>query len=120
MWQFCNQYSSELWVAIVRYTPNCYDGNDYLGDWTKEGWWHLNPGECKIVDGDDLEDVNRYYYYYAEAADGNYWAGPIPVAYIPQEAFNLCIDTGVEPSRELGFRELDIGDYDNYTINLVP
>src|ERR1700730_7787710 len=62
MLQFCNQYPQEVWVAIMWYHPNCPDG----GDWEKAGWWHLYPGECKIVFGDDLEDLNRYFTFYAE------------------------------------------------------
>jgi len=114
MFKFCNHYPTELWVCLLWYHPNCSDG----GDWEKKGWWHLNPGECKIAFSGDLDEVNRYWYYYAEAADGAYWAGPYGTN-VSNDRFDWCINTGSSNSRNVGFRELDIGDNDDVTLNLT-
>jgi len=97
------------------YHPNCAGG----GDWEKEGWWSLTYGESKIVYGDDLEDLNRYYCFYAEGTDGSVWDGPY-TREVTNNVFDQCEwDTGGD-SRNIGFRLLDIGDNDDYNVNLVP
>jgi uncharacterized membrane protein len=115
MLRFCNQYPAELWVCISWYHPNCPDG----GDWEKKGWWHLAPAECKIAFGGDVSDVNRFWYYYAESADGRFWAGPFGTI-VANGAFDWCENTGSTDSRTVGMRQLDIGDNDDFTLNLTP
>lgn len=116
-WRFRNSYGTTVWVVIMWYTPGCSDG----GDWSKKGWWSLEPGETKTVLGGDLEDINRYFYYYGETGDRTtQWAGSFFTC-IPQTAFDWCLntcDTNPE-TRNLGLREVDIGDYDTYTVNLT-
>lgn len=112
MLQFCNRRNSTVWVAIIYRRPNCPDG----GDWAKKGWWRVDPGQCKTAVGGSLS--NRYYYYFAEAADGVYWAGPVRTQ-APRRVFDWCLDTGSSDSRELGFRQIDTGSYSNYTVNLT-
>ena len=115
MLSFTNGYSRLVSVTVKWYHPNCPDG----GDWEKKGWWNINPGNTAHVLDLDLDETNRYYYYYAESVDGHTWSG----AYftdVPNEAFDWCENTGSSTSRSLGFRELDIGDNDNYTLTLVP
>jgi len=92
------------------------------GDFQAQGWWSIEPGSCARVYADDLEDVNRYWYYYAEAADGSVWAGPYRVL-VSNKAFDHCfllVSDADSPDRYIGMRELDIGDNDDYTLNLVP
>ncbi len=115
MLRFCNQYPREVWVSIMWYHPNCSDG----GNWEKKGWWHLFPGECKVVFGEDLDEINRYYTFFAHASDGAVWAGPY-VRAVPHTAYDWCEWTANTDSRDVGFRLLDIGDNDDYTVNLVP
>jgi uncharacterized membrane protein len=113
MLRFCNQHSADVWVCISWYQPGCVDG----GDWEKKGWWHMVPGECKVAFGDDVSDVNRFWYYYVESADGRVWAGPFN-AEVPPQAFDWCENTSSTQARTVGMRELDVGDNDDYTLNL--
>ncbi len=113
MLTFCNRHNQTVWVSIIRYTPNCPDG----GDWTKEGWWGIEPGQCKIVYGGDLQKVNRYFYYYAETAGGVIWTGPI-FTFVPIQPFSWCLATANTSSRSVGFRLLDIEHYNNFTLSL--
>lgn len=115
MLQFCNNYPSDVWVCILWYHPNCPDG----GDWEKEGWWHMSQGQCVVVFGDDLEDINRYWYFFAEAADGAFWAGA-PQITVTDRVFDWCVNTSSSDSFTVGLREIDVGDNDDYTVNLIP
>jgi len=110
-----NHYTHTLWVTIMWYTPNCGDG----GNWTKAGWWQLTPGQTKTVLVGDLEDINRYYCYFAQATDGEVWAGPYH-RQVPQTAFDWCEWTANSQSFGVGYRLLDIGDYDDFTLFLTP
>jgi uncharacterized membrane protein len=112
---FSNNYTAEVSIAIMWYTPNCPDG----GDWSKAGWYNLAPGQFMTVFNGDLDEINRYWCYYAEASDGAFWAGDV-VTQIPDRAFDWCINTGSSDSREIGFRVLDIDSNDDFTLNLVP
>jgi uncharacterized membrane protein len=114
MLTFCNQYSSTVWLTIMWYHPNCPDG----GDWEKAGWWGISPSGCANVFDADLDEINRYYCFYAEADDGTVWAGPY-ARNVPQEAFDWCEWTDSNTARGVGYRLLDIGDNDDFTVNLV-
>jgi uncharacterized membrane protein len=87
------------------------------------GWWILEPGACALVYANDLADVNRYWYYFAEARDGSFWAGPWS-AQVTNEAFggsNWCHGLGTTAAtRTIGYRELDVGDNDDYTLTFTP
>jgi uncharacterized membrane protein len=63
--------------------------------------------------------VNRYWYYYAEATDGAKWSGDFPT-YVNNEAFDHCDSPPNSSMIVLGFRELDVGDADNYTLTFTP
>ena len=112
---FVNHYPATVSVAILWYSPGCSDG----GDWQLAGWYNLEPSQGETVFHGDLEDVNRYWYFHAEAADGAYWAGDVAHS-IPDTAFDWCWDTGSTNARMVGFRQLDIGDSDDHTVTLVP
>ncbi|MET9908526.1 DUF1036 domain-containing protein [Streptomyces sp. NPDC006476] len=115
MLKFISQYPQPLSVSIMWYTPNCPDG----GDWTKKGWWNLAPGEGKVVHGADLDDVNRYWCYFAQAADGAFWAGDI-ARMVPPEKFEWCEWTSSTDATQIGYRLQDVGDADDFTITLTP
>lgn len=121
MLKICSKYPKTLWVAIMYYHPQCSDG----GDWIKKGWWKLTTGQCKVVYSGDLDDLNRYYCYYAEATDGAVWAGPY-TRFVPFQAFSWCEwiacshSDGSPCGKNVGFRLLDINSYDNYTLTLIP
>jgi uncharacterized membrane protein len=113
--RFTNNYPSTLWAMIEWYHPNCEDG----GNWEKAGWWKIDPGQTKTVFGGDVSDVNRYWYFFAHAADGAAWAGPYNEI-VPHIAFDWCEDTANSDSRTVGMRELDIHSYDTFTLHFVP
>ena len=115
MLTFTNLYPKQVWVSIMWYTPGCVDG----GDWTKMGWWNLTVGQSKIVSGLDLDEVNRYWCFYAHAADGTYWGGPYH-RMVPHEAYEWCEWTSSTSAHSVGFRLFDIDGNDDYTVILVP
>ncbi len=117
----CNGYPTPISTAIMFYSPDTCGGE---GNFQMAGWWNIDPGTCALVYADDLEDLNRYWYYYADAEDGAVWSGPYGAS-VPFYAFNQCYGIGViiENNHEevaIGFRELDIGDNDDYTLTFVP
>ena len=117
---FHNQYTAPVSVAIMFLSPDTCSGE---GDgWEMMGWWNINPGDSTLVYANDLEDLNRYWYYYAHAGDGTRWAGNGDwVRSVPQAVFDQCYGLGVSgETEEVDFRQLDIGSYDNYTLNLTP
>jgi hypothetical protein len=70
---FNNEYSAPVSISILWYSPGCPDG----GDWELAGWYNLDTGQGMTVFFGDLDDINRYWYFNAEAIDGAYWAGDV-------------------------------------------
>jgi hypothetical protein len=66
----------------------------------------------------DVDDVNRFWYFFAEAGDGATWAGEFPTR-VTNEAFDHCDSPAHSSMFVLGFRELDVGDADNFTLTFV-
>jgi uncharacterized membrane protein len=118
MLAFCNSTSEEVWVAYMFYSPNDCGGEG--GNWQTIGWYAAGPGQCTTVYENSLGDVNnRYWYFYAQNASGStVWAGPISV-YVTNEAFNHCYAIGTSASWIAGYRLLDVGDYDDFTVTLT-
>src|SRR5947207_15600157 len=114
---FCNNYRTTIYTAISFWSDEDCGGEG--GNWQNMGWYVLAPGSCGLVYANDLEDLNRYWYYYAEADDGAVWAGEYPTR-VTDAAFNLCDGIGSTDQRIVGFRELDIGDNDGYTLSFTP
>ena len=114
--RFRNKTNTTIWVAFQRYSPHC----DENSEWAVAGWWKLTPGQTKTVFGADLQTVNKYYYYYAEGADGSVWSGPFDTC-TPITAFDWCdnVCNTAPETRILGYREKYIGNFNNYTINLI-
>jgi uncharacterized membrane protein len=114
--QFTNQTNQPVYVVFQSYSPGC------SGSWETRGWWLLNPGESKIVFGGDLQQVgSNFCYFYAESADGSLvWNGAYPTS-VPTTIFDWCLNTSnSDPAtRTLGFREVNVGGNNNYTINLT-
>ena len=115
MLTFCNQYTRQVWVAIMWYSPGCPDG----GDWEKAGWWHINPAECQNIWDVDLDEINQYYYFYAESDDGAVWSGSTYVD-VPYQRFDWCIGTSSSDSRSVGFQLFDVDSNDDFTMTLLP
>jgi len=118
--QFHNAYTTKLYVAYMRLDQNC--GNECGEPWDVLGWVALAPGDSQSRAN---PTNNRYYYYYAEALDGAFWAGPY-VAEVTQSRFEKCTCLGVivqngdpvNPYHDVGFRELDTNQYSG--VNFVP
>jgi uncharacterized membrane protein len=119
MLAFANRYPAKVWVAIMFYSPETCGGEG--GNWETMGWWGINPGGSAIVYGNDVEDLNRYYCYYAKAADGAEWSGNYGPIYVYHQAFNSCYNIGSTAAYAVvGMREIDVNGYDDYTVNLTP
>jgi uncharacterized membrane protein len=117
MFTVCNEYPHRVWVAIMFHSPETCAGEG--GNFQVMGWWSLDWRSCANVYANDLDDVdNRYWFYYAEADDGASWAGPWD-AYVPGSAFDRCYGIGSSDARIVGFREVDVGDSDSFTLTLI-
>ena len=117
---FTNSYGQKLYVAYMRRDFNC---QNECGDiWDVLGWINLDPGETETRAN---PTNNRWYYYYAEAADGAVWSGPY-VAEVSQSKFEKCTCLGVivqngapqNSYHDVGFRELDNETYSG--VNFIP
>jgi uncharacterized membrane protein len=99
--RFCNHTNEQVTVAIGY---NNLDDNQ----WTSEGWWTIDPGQCKVPFGGTLK--SRYYYYYAESDSGK-WDGDY-IFCTQDSKFTIegskdCKSRGYSPE---GFREIDVGE----------
>ena len=115
-----NQYTASLSVAIMFWSPDTCSGEG--AGWEMMGWWNIDPGGSALVYANDLEDLNRYWYYYAHSSDGTRWAGNGDwVRSVPRARFDQCFGLGVVgDTEEVDFRQLDIDSNDNFTLNLTP
>jgi len=111
---FRNHYSSHIWVAIEFFSP---DACASYGSWETRGWWGLDPGAEVYV----LNTDNRYAAYYAEASDGRIWTGPYGPVYVHEAAFDHCVGIGDNSpeTRIVNMRLVDMGDNDDYYVNLI-
>ena len=106
--RFTNSCSQPLYVAYMRFDEAC--GADCGDPWDVLGWVNLHPGETETRSN---PSGNRWFYYYAEAQDGTFWAGEF-VAEVSDERFQKCTCIGVsvshgpQPFYEVGFREHDL------------
>lgn len=117
----CNSYNTTIWTSIMFYSPaSCGPETDHF---EMMGWWAIEPGACALVYANDLADVNRYWFYFAEADDGNFWAGPWAGS-VTNEAFGggQWCHAGLGSTaakRTIGYRKLDVGDSDDATLTFV-
>jgi uncharacterized membrane protein len=116
----CNSYTTTIWASIMFYSPETCGGDG--GDYEMMGWWMIEPGSCALVYANDLE--TSFWYYFAHAADGAFWAGPFATS-VPRQAFGgICWGvpkggSGSSDFEEIGYRELDIGDNEDFTVTFV-
>lgn len=105
--RFTNSYSSKIYVAYMRLDHAC--GADCGDPWDVLGWINLNPGQTQTRPN---PTNNRWFYYYAEADDGSFWAGEF-VAEVSQEKFQKCTCLGTTSPlwHNVGMRELDLGQF---------
>jgi hypothetical protein len=108
---FTNLYSSKIYVAYMRRDWGCRD--DCGEPWDVLGWINLEPGQSQSRAN---PTDNRWYYYYAEADDGAYWAGEY-TANVSWERFEKCtclgvsVSDGPNPWHDVGMRELDLDQW---------
>jgi len=115
MLYFSNHHPTRVWVALMFYSPSSCGA---YGNWGTRGWWGIDPGGTAAVFNGDI-DYNRYYAFYAKAADGAQWTGPYGPVYLYHHAFDSCVGIGSTDAYDVkGMRLIDVGDYDDYTINL--
>ena len=106
----CNGTQSLVGVAI---------GYRAEAGWTTEGWWRIPATTCKSIIEGPLS--SRYYYVYAEDADGQgRWAGPVNFC-IAENEFKIagvkdCLKRGYQ---KMGFREYDTGEQASWMVQLT-
>jgi hypothetical protein len=116
---FQNSYPSTVWImALYLDYADCTG----YGNWMIKGWWKLDPGQQANV----FDTTNRYSGFYAEAADGSYWAGPYGPYLVTKEGMSLCYAfKPAPPNFTVGMRLIDAdppwwAPWWNYTVNLIP
>ena len=115
---FTNSYGKRLFVAYMRRDFGCQD--DCGEPWDVLGWINLDPGETESRAN---PTNNQWYYFYAEATDGAFWAGPF-VANVSNNKFEKCsclgvsVSHGPQPFYNVGMRELDTVKFSG--VNFVP
>ena len=112
---FRNKYPNSVWVCYMYYSSaRC----GAYGNWGTRGWWKIDPGQSKLVwVGNTL---NRYYAYYAKAADGAQWTVQYGPVYVYHQAFDSCLNIGSTAAYgRVGMRLIDTDNYDTYTMTLT-
>ena len=111
----CNGYNEHINTAVAYYSKEY----DYF---ISEGWWGLDPGQCKTAIGGDLKD--RYIYVYAINNEDSWeWSGndnnggAYSMCVNPDDPFTLYNAQKKCPFKYKKFREVDTGDYASYTYN---
>ena len=117
MLTFCNSSPAAIATCISFWEPEECGGEG--NGWHNIGWYWVQPGACRVVFRNDLDDYGRFWYFYAESTDGRKWAGDLPTN-IKRKAFDHCDAPANTSMQSVGFRELDIGDVENYTLTFTP
>lgn len=89
------------------------------GQWTSEGWWTIDPGQCRTVYSKNLSQ--QYYYYYAESTDGEWTWSDTYIFCAADKAFKIsgdkdCKSRGYDA---YGFKEVDVGEAIEKSIDLT-
>jgi len=119
--QFCNRTAAKTYVAIA-YGEKDAPGtttNGHLGV-NVEGWWGIEPEQCKIVSTINAGDY--WVYFYAYSSDVN-WAGSAmlcvsPVRFSTGAQFRRAGDQCQAGYRLQGFRRINTAAK-NHTHNLT-
>jgi uncharacterized membrane protein len=75
----CNQFERRVDIA--------FGYVDRQNGWMAQGWYIMDPSECRIIHHEDLD--NRYYYLFIRApSNGALWTGEVPFC-IQQKKFLL-------------------------------
>jgi Protein of unknown function (DUF1036) len=110
---FQNNYIKRLDVAAAWLNEGMCAGlpRGTVDGWMTGAWWTIKPGDTVAT---DASTGNRYFYYYAEADDGEFWAGPYKFGVNPGPI------EGCGGDLFLGMRQVDAGwwtwSYSTYTV----
>ncbi len=106
----CNSTQNLVGVAI---------GYRAKAGWVTEGWWHVDASSCKTLIEGPL--ASRYYYVYAEDAEGGgRWEGKVNMC-IAEKEFRVdgvqdCLARGYQRA---GFQEYDTGEQTSWMVQLT-
>lgn len=107
--RFCNR-TGEIKSVAVGYEQN--------GTWVSEGWWNVYPGNCAVTLAYDLP--NRFYYFRVKSG-GQAWSDEGYYFCTATQAFTIYGDHNCEQRGYYtrGFREINVGEAYDYTVNLT-
>ncbi|MFB9324510.1 DUF1036 domain-containing protein [Paenibacillus aurantiacus] len=122
--RFRNNTKLTVYVAFAYYNEDCMGDSIPDKPWPNlyeaVGWYRVNPGQTVEVLTGGVN--NRQFYFYAESVSRSLvWSG-LNMINLPQNAFQLCGGAGYCDAplcRRVGMRSIAVGNYSNYTINLV-
>lgn len=106
----CNSTQNLVGVAL---------GYRAKSGWVTEGWWHVDASSCKTLIEGPL--ASRYYYIYAEDAEGGgRWEGKVNMC-IEEKEFRIdgvqdCFARGYQRA---GFQEYDTGEQTSWMVQLT-
>jgi len=106
--KICNRTNSRVSTAIAHVIQ---------GGWRSQGWWGLNPGECKTVFSGSAENREFHFHAHNQAGD-KVWEGN-QAHCVSNRAFTID-STFNSPRCDLlkKFRKLAIVSKTNSTVNL--
>ncbi len=103
----CNEYKDHISTAVAYYSADY----DYF---ISEGWWSLDPGQCKTAMAGDLKV--KYVYVYGMNDNNSWeWGGDYKMCVNPDDPFTLYNAQNKCPFVYKSFREVDTGDYKSFT-----
>lgn len=114
----CNKTENKVYVSVATLWGDCYM------DWCHErvqGWWNIDPGDCKTPIGASLDTSgDTDYYYYAEDSQGATWTGDLSLCVDPNNAFDYG-DSEADScdSTHRRFKPIRTGNYSDYTLSLT-
>lgn len=115
---FRNHYSFtpgfDVYVIYMRLDTATCGANGFAA----RGWYRVPPGGEVTVYNGNVDNVNRYWYWYAESTDGATWSGPFQT-WVSNNAFTICYGAGCTPCRVVGLQELDVNNNNNFRVTLT-
>lgn len=105
----CNKDAKIANVAIGLFENN---------KWVTQGWYYIQPGECKVIVSGPL---NKFYYIFAKDPDGVPWSGKTTMCINSRERFRIegyedCLARGWEQAE---FFQVDTNNKADHTTNLT-
>jgi hypothetical protein len=102
-----------IWIIFVYLDQSCE------GNFRKEGWYGIGSGGSAEVWAGDCGKLNSYWYFFAESNDGLVWEGKVAEIEISTpDKFDQCVWDNTNTDQKVGLLEVNVGGYDDFTINL--